>query len=159
MKVTSEVLSVVDTIKKSGLIGTDIAGGKMDAFKHAYWMASLSLELGKKKALALGRAHEKGNYLQYKKHTLEDSILPDSVSSEMDMRNNIVGAGFYGNCRTYRKNDVQAIILRKLNNGELSIIKKDSEGHYVYCDGTPINMSDWQGKWNIPKCLVASDTE
>jgi len=159
MRITSEVLVVVDTIKRSGIIGTDIAGGKLDAFKHAYWMARLSLELGEETALALGKAHEKGNYLQYKKHKLEDSILPDSVSSAMDMRNNVVGAGFYGNCRTYSKKDVQGIILKKLKNGELSIIKKDAEGHFVYCDGTLINMSEWQGKWNIPKCLVTSDTE
>ena len=65
--VTKYVIADVDSLKQEGTLGTDLNGGRLDAFKHAYWMASLSLAIGGRKALKLGWAHEKGNYLQYKK--------------------------------------------------------------------------------------------
>jgi hypothetical protein len=157
MLVTKEVLAAVDSIKRTEIIGTDMNGGKLDAFKHAYWMLSLSLNIGDKKALKLGRAHEKGNYLEFKKHRLEDAILPDSVSSEMDLRNNKAGAESVGRCHfKISQQEAQALIMEKLKNAELFIIKKDRQGNYLYCDGTFINMNIWAGKWDIPKCLIPS---
>ena len=148
---------VVDSIKRSGIIGTDNNGGNLDAFKHTYWMASLSVEIGKKQALKLGRAHEKGNYLQYKKHLLEETLLPDSVSSEMDLRNNEVGANSGSTCLSISEKDLQDLILEKLRSGGLYIIRKDSEGNYMNCKGSVIEMHNWAGKWNIPKCIVQSN--
>jgi len=157
---TRQVRADVDSVKRSGIIGTDQNGGKLDAFRHSYWMLSLSLSIGSRKALKLGKAHEKGNYLEFKKHRPEDSILPDSVSSEMDLRNNAAGIASAGNCRTFRsKSEVQNVILKALEHGDLFIIKKDRQGNYLYCDKTFIDMNFWQGKWNIPKCLVASNSE
>jgi hypothetical protein len=157
MLTTKKVLTVVDSIRRAGTIGTDMNGGKLDAFKHAYWMASLSLVIGSKKALKLGKAHEKGNYREFKKHRLEDSILPDSVSSAMDLHNNENGIYELGNCRTFRsEKEAQQKIMHALENGKLKVIKKDKLGNYLYCDGTFIDMNEWKGKWNIPKCLVAS---
>ena len=89
---TKYVVAAVDSLKRAGTIGTDHNGGSLDAFRHAYWMANLSSAIGSRKALKLGKAHEKGNYLEYKRHRLEDSILPDSVSCAMDLANNRVGA-------------------------------------------------------------------
>jgi hypothetical protein len=153
---TKQVLVDVDSIKKTGIIGTDNNGGTLDAFKHTYWMASLSREIGSKKALKLGKAHEKGNYLQYKKHILEDAILPDSVSSQMDLRNNEIGVSLLGNCKNYSPITIQKRTLDALNAGKLYVIKKDEQGNFLTCDGAIIPMKDWLGKWDIPKCLVYS---
>jgi hypothetical protein len=157
MLVTKKVLAAVDSIKKEGTLGTDLNGGRLDAFKHAYWMAALALKIGSKKALKLGKAHEKGNYIEFKKHKLEDAILPDSVSSAMDLHNNENGIYELGNCKTFRsEKEVQQKIIHALENGKLRIIKKDRQGNYLYCDGTFIDTNEWAGKWNIPKCLIAS---
>ncbi|MCW3084290.1 MAG: hypothetical protein JWP12_1656 [Bacteroidetes bacterium] len=157
-KITGIVRADVDSIKNINIIGTDLDGGKLDAFKHAYWMASLSLSIGTKKALKLGKAHEKGNYLEYKKHKLEDSILPDSLSSAMDLANNAAGVAVFGNCRTVRdRRETQGKVLHALMEGKLFMIKKDKHGNYLTCDGQLIDMNVWKGKWGIPKCLIASD--
>lgn len=157
IKTTKAVLLTVDSIKKTNIIGIDMNGGKVDAFKHAYWMLSLTDKIGKGRSLKLGKAHEKGNYLEFKKKKLEDKILPDSVSSEMDLRNNRVGAESLKMLKT--SNDMLKVILEALNEGRLFIIKKDKQGNYLYCDGTFIDTNVWAGKWNIPKCLIPSDKE
>jgi hypothetical protein len=160
LRITRKIVAEVDSLRKAGTVGADLNGGKLDAFKHAYWMASLSLNIGSRKALKLGKAHEKGNYREFKKSRLEDSMLPDSVSSVMDLYNNENGIRAMGNCKTFRsEKEIQVKIMEALNKGLLMVIKKDKSGNYLYCDGTLINMSEWEGKWNIPKCLVSSDTQ
>ena len=67
LEVSLKALDITDSIKKEGIIGVDINGGKLDAFKHCYWMAKLSHDIGRKAALKLGRAHEKGNYRSFLK--------------------------------------------------------------------------------------------
>jgi hypothetical protein len=155
--ITKKVQRDVDSIRLSGIIGTDNNGGKLDAFKHAYWMAFLALEIGSKKALKLGKAHEKGNYLQYKKHLLEDSILPDSVSSVMDINNNQIGVSLRRNRGDLSGLIIQKKIMNLLNDGKLLVIKKDIQGNFLTCDGQIILLKEWVGKWNIPKCIVASN--
>ena len=153
--ITKRVQIVVDSIKKTGTIGDNENGGNLDAFKHTLWMASLSLKIGKKQALKLGKAHEKGNYLQFKKHTLEDSVLPDSVSSEMDYGNNRIGVNLIGRCHfKITEKELIDLILKKLQYGGLYIIYRDFSGNYLDCNGAIIDMKMWLGKWGIPKCLI-----
>ncbi len=155
-KVTREVNAVVDSVRKSGVIGTDNLGGKLDAFKHAYWMASLALEIGGVQALKLGKAHEKGNYLQFKHHSVEDAALPDSISSVMDLRNNEFGVSAVDKCGNVSKLTVQKKIMDGFAMGKLMVIKKDERGNYMTCAGDVIPMNEWKGKWGIPKCLEPS---
>ncbi|MBN8695019.1 MAG: hypothetical protein J0L87_00700 [Bacteroidetes bacterium] len=156
-KITQRVLFEVDSLKNAGAIGRDNNGGKLDAFKHAYWMNCLGLAIGKKKALKLGMAHEKGNYIQWKRKFLEDSILPDSVSSEMDKQNNEIGIRLSEKCKhIHFKGEIAYIVMEALQTGKLVVIKKDVSGNYLTCEGAVVNMSEWKGKWNIPKCLVPS---
>lgn len=157
LKITAQVLMDVDSVKRSGMIGTDINGGKLDAFKHAYWMGSLTSKIGARRALKLGKAHEKGNYQQYKKHQLEESILPDSISSIMDLHNNVEGSNAIKDFGKITRLETQQKIVDILKEGKLVIIKKDEQGNYLYCDGSVINMNEWLGKWNIPKCLISSN--
>jgi hypothetical protein len=154
--ITQKVLLTVDSIKQTGIIGTDNNGGKLDAFKHTYWMASLSANIGLRKAFKLGKAHEKGNYLQYKKHQLEENMLPDSVSSAMDLKNNEYGVHLGVECKNTSQKIIAEKILNALNEGELTIIKKDKQGNFLTCDNTVL-AKEWIGKWNIPKCLIASN--
>jgi hypothetical protein len=157
MKITAQILTDLDSVKRSGMIGTDINGGKLDAFKHAYWMGSLTAKIGARRSLKLGNAHEKGNYLQYKKHQLEESALPDSISSAMDLHNNVEGSNAIKNFGNITRFEIQQKIIDILKEGKLVIIKKDDQGNYLYCNGSVINIKEWLGKWNIPKCLISSN--
>ncbi|MBK7181849.1 MAG: hypothetical protein IPH89_02375 [Bacteroidetes bacterium] len=59
MLASRQALVVTDSIAKLGIIGNDNNGGKLDAFKHAYWMVYLSFKIGSRRALKLGKAYEK----------------------------------------------------------------------------------------------------
>ena len=95
LRISIEAQKTSDSIKKTNTLDQDGNGGQVDAFRHAYWMASLSKEIGKKSAKSLGKAHEKGNHKQFKKNELEDRIIPDEASSEMDLYNNLIGIELY----------------------------------------------------------------
>lgn len=157
-KITKQVLVDLDSVKKEKTIGEDLSGGALDAYKHSYWMASLTNKVNSKRALKLGIAHEKGNKIQFKKRQLEDCVLPDSISSVMDLHNNIAGAAVIKEKQNYSKKEIQQLILNLLNEGKLIVIKKDVSGNYLTCDDTIINMQVWKGKWDIPKCLVLSNS-
>jgi hypothetical protein len=156
-RATVKAQAVTDSLSKSGSVGNDNSGGKLDAFKHAYWIASVSSAIGPRKALKLGEAHEKGNKLQFKKHQLEDRELPDSISSCMDLYNNEQGAKTVKANPQYTLQELQQAILKQLTGGQLKCIRKDEHGNFLTCDGKLINKEEWFGKWNVPKCLVPSD--
>ena len=67
LRISKETNRVSDSIRKTNLLDGDASGGQVDAFRHAYWMARLHQEIGKSAARSLGKAHEKENYLTYKK--------------------------------------------------------------------------------------------
>jgi hypothetical protein len=78
-----EANRVIDSITKNNLLGGDATGGQIDAFRHGYWMAQLYQEIGKRTTRSLGKAH--------KKRKFENRVVPDKISSEMDLYNNNVG--------------------------------------------------------------------
>lgn len=157
-KATIRSYFITDSIKNSGTIGNDMSGGKMDAFKHAYWMACVTKAIGSKKALRLGRAHEKGNKLQFKKQELEDKILPDSMSSVMDLHNNEQGSAIAKD-QQLSEQQLQLKILELLRQGKLVCLRKNKQGSYLTCNGELIDLHQWLGKWGIPKCLIPSNLE
>ena len=71
-KITTGVIRISEEMKKDSLLDGDADGGQVDAFRHAYWMASLSQKIYWKKAIALGKAHEKGDYRKFSKRKVDD---------------------------------------------------------------------------------------
>jgi hypothetical protein len=155
-KATIRSYFITDSIKNTGTIGTDMSGGKLDAFKHAYWMACVAKAIGGKKALKLGKAHEKGNKIQFKKHQLEDKILPDSISSVMDLHNNEQGVAVAKD-HQLSEQQLKNKLLELLKQGRLACIRKNPQGNYLTCNGELIDLHQWFGKWGIPKCIVPSN--
>ncbi len=47
--VAKEAQHVSDSIAKTPLLDGDKSGGQVDAFRHAYWMARLHQEIGKRR--------------------------------------------------------------------------------------------------------------
>lgn len=157
LKISEEARRVSDSIGKTDLLDKDASGGQVDAFRHAYWMARLNQYIGKRASLSLGKAHEKDNYLTYKKKKLEDGIIPDKASMEMDLYNNSVGVTLTTKNSATSKNGLIYKIVNAIRSGRMKIIKKDKNGQFLTCKGEIINKDSLKGKWKNNKCLVASN--
>jgi hypothetical protein len=156
LEASLKTLRVTDSIHNLGVVGTDISGGRLDAFKHAYWMALLSRRIGEKAAVKLGKAHEKGNYRTFLKGRTEDGSLPDKASSDMDHFNNKAGLDIYRKNPKADETALAALVIKSLLSGELMIIKKQGNT-YLTCEGIPIQAEKLRGTWENDKCLVPSD--
>ena len=142
-----------DSIKQNKILKGKGNGDQVDAFRHTFWMAQLTNEIGWRRAKSLGRAHEKGNYKDYKKRRLEDGEVPDKISSDMDYVNNDVGIALGKNTNENLVNKVVELV----KMGKCKIIKTDAEGNYLDCGGNILLKKDLKGKWENEKCLVWSD--
>lgn len=155
--ISLEVKKISDSIATTNLLDKDISGGQVDAFRHALWMATLRIKIGKYAAKSLGKAHERANYKTFKKRKLEDGILPDKASKEMDLFNNKIGLTFS------KKGDSISVksLIYKISNailkGELKVIKKDSLGNYLTCNNRIITVQELRNTWKNKKCLVSSN--
>ncbi|MFZ7114634.1 MAG: DUF6973 domain-containing protein [Bacteroidota bacterium] len=158
-KITAEARIKSDSLISASALDGDPFGGQIDAFRHAYWMARLAQKMKWKKALKLGIAHEKANKISFRKnHTDEEGLLPDSVSSAMDLYNNEVGVAIGCNFKLMSRQMICDSVIEKIRSGRLKVILKNEQGRELKCDGTEIDKSEYAGKWNIPKCLVSSDS-
>lgn len=149
---------VTDSLRRAGVM-TDADGGQLDAFRHAYWMALMITEgLPERSVRTVGEKHEKGNYLGFRKGELEDSSRADSMATVMDLRNNEKGIETGKQFITGNKSlSLIQLLINRIWNGELFILKKDVTGRYLDCENKPITVSAYAGKWFIPKCLVKSN--
>ncbi|MDN3618269.1 hypothetical protein QWY81_02230 [Polaribacter undariae] len=159
LEISKETNRVSDSIAKTDLLDKDGAGGQVDAFRHAYWMARLAQEMGENAARSLGEAHEKENYLTYKKQKLEDGVVPDEISTEMDLHNNEEGLKLIAKGSVVSKNGLVYRIVNAIEKGKMKIIKKDEKGNFLTCNGEVIKKEELMGKWKNDKCLISSDTK
>jgi hypothetical protein len=144
-------------LKTDSIIKGDMNGGCPDAFRHAYWMAVITQKFGWRAAYQLGKAHEKGNFRNFKKHRTEEGALPDAISVQMDYLNNDVGIETGKNYPLAGSNELCEIIIDALKNGKLYIIKKDGNGNFLRCNGEIIPPFEFNGCWDTPKCIVQSE--
>jgi hypothetical protein len=158
LKISMEANRVSDSIAKTPLLDSDIAGGQVDAFRHAYWMARLHQEIGKCAARSLGKAHERANYRAFKKYQFENDIFPDKASREMDLFNNKSGLSFTKKGVFRSKNGLMYKIANAILKGDLKIIKKDTSGNYLTCDNKIIPPEELLHVWENGKCIVASNS-
>lgn len=155
--VSLETNKVADSIAKTNALDKDIAGGQVDAFRHAYWMVRLKQEIGESAARSLGKAHEKENYITFKKNKKEDGVVPDKISSEMDLFNNDVGLTLISKkSKLSRKVIINRIVLA-IREGKFKIVKKDNKGSFLNCKGDKLLKKQVRGKWENNKCLVRSN--
>ncbi len=127
LRLTKEALQVADSIHRAGILKGSMSGGQPDAFKHAYWMALLVQDISAKKAFKLGKAHEKGNYLTYKK--AKKKGLADShnkLASEMDLWNNGKGIEIGVKNKDVQETQLQQIIIDSIKSGAMRIILNGS---------------------------------
>jgi len=156
LNISLEALRVTDSVSKTGSIGHDRNGGKLDAFKHSYWIAVMSVEIGETAALKLGEAHERGNYDTFKKGKLEDGFLPDKPSSDMDLFNNKMGAELSRNKNLLTTLQLMDGVIGMIESGDLRILKKEN-ATFLTCTGQVIAFEELKGKWINDKCLIPSN--
>jgi hypothetical protein len=155
---SKQALIAVDQLKKKGTLDGDDAGGQLDAFKHAYWMALLAQEINPKKALKLGMAHEKGNYLSFKKAAKAGQYNShDAVASDMDLYNNQKGIEIGLQFPDVSKEDLMNIVIDVVLAGEMLVIRKNSKGEFLDEHDRVIPKDSLIGKWETAKVLVKSD--
>lgn len=153
LKVSLEAREITDEIKQQKLLVGTGNGDQIDAFRHAYWMARLAQEIHWRKANRLGKAHEKGNYQQFKKGKLEDDVLPDKISSEMDLFNNKVGLNLG---KLNKEKELKNEVLNLVKDGKCKIIKTDADGNFLDEKNNLIPLEELKGKWETRKVLVDS---
>lgn len=158
-KITQRVRFVTDSLGKMGIPDRDPSGGKLDAFRHTFWMATLSGNIGVRKSLSLGRAHEKGNYRDFKRGRYEEGDIPDKAASDMDLYNNKIGTGIGVALKGRGEKAVVDSIINAIYQGKMRIILKDTLGRS--CDSLfhPILLDELKGQWVTPRVLVTSNTK
>ena len=156
-RLTQQARETAKEMMNNSLLDGDENGGQVDAFRHSYWMALLSQNICWRKARRLSKAHEKGNYKDFKKGRIEDGILPDSVSGMMDLFNNETGIEIGRKNKDLAKEELIRVVRDSVMAGRMKVIRKGKNGDPIDCEGNRINLHDFQHRWNIPKCLVESD--
>jgi len=156
-RLTLEAREAAREMLKDSLLDKNTNGGQNDAFRHAYWMALLSQHICWRKAIRLGKAHEKGDYIRFKKGIAEEGALPDSASGAMDLFNNTVGAEIGRSNKKIPADELKIMVRDAVLAGKMKVISEDLKGEALDCDGNVIDLSQYQHQWNIPKCLVSSD--
>lgn len=154
LQLSLEARTVTAEVKQQQILKGIGNGDQIDAFRHTYWMARLAQEIHWRKAKRLGKAHEKGNYRQFKKGKLEDDVLPDKISSEMDFFNNQMGIDLG---KSNKEKELKNEVIKLVNEGKCKIIKTDAEGNFLDENNKIIPMDELNGKWENRKILVNSD--
>ncbi len=156
LRISKQAQKTADSIRHTELLDQDGNGGQVDAFRHAFWMSTLSQGIGYRSARSLGKAHEKTNYEQFKKGENEDGGLPDAAATEMDLFNNEFGISLYKNHKKASKETYISLIIKAIKRGELRILYKDKKGIYLDCNGEKAALNYKIKKWKNNKCLVPS---
>ncbi len=157
-RLSNHALNTAQMLEDTDTLDGDASGGQVDAFKHAYWMALLAQEVNPRKALKLGRAHEKGNYLEFKR-SARDSLYNshDAVATEMDLNNNHVGIGIGLQFPDVSKKVLKGIVIDAVLAGEMLVIRKNEKGQFLDEHDRVIPKDSLIGKWETDKVLVKSD--
>jgi hypothetical protein len=132
-------------------------GGKLDAFRHVFFMAAFAQKITIKKIKKLGVAHEKYNYKQFLKSSLEENETPDSLSMVMDLRNNLLGFEIGSQHKQMPLQELEQLVISEIKKGNAVIMKRNALGQYLDCGGGVIQLKVFLHKWFIPKCLSPSN--
>jgi hypothetical protein len=154
LQLSLEARTVTAELKQQKLLKVTGNGDQLDAFRHTYWMARLAQEIHWRKAKRLGKAHEKGNYQQFKKGKLEDDVLPNKISSEMDLFNNEIGLNFG---KSNKEKELKNEVIKLVKEGKCKILKTDADGNFLDENNKIIPIEEFKGKWENRKVLVDSD--
>jgi hypothetical protein len=153
-KISQNVINVMDSLNKEKFLGGNSEGGRFDAFRHVFWMYSLSKELGKEKARRIGKIYEKYNEYVFKTQTMSGY---DKAGEDMDLFNNEVGINLS------KENIVDSLVFSRIEelilNGEAKIIKKNDKKESLDKNNNIIEDSVWKKSWQNDRVLINSNNK
>ena len=175
-RITERVVNVTDSIRDTGMVGKDSHGGELDAFRHAYWMAILSLNIGWRKSRSLGNAHEKSNYRSFKKARRKGKPdKHDAAAREMDLWNNNAGMATAKGYPDTKHTEMIDLIVEAIRDGKMKVILKNKVGQSLDSSGRiipepfaiPVKFSCCPSSSNVTEnsfatvsvVMIASDAE
>lgn len=156
-KVYKNALPFYNEVKKNNVPDPFGNGGKLDAFRHVYFMAAFAQKVKGKKVRKLGIAHEKGNYKDFQRGIQEDGEIPDSLSTVMDLKNNETGIRIGSQNKSSDLKTLSELVLKALKNGEAYYLKRNASGNYLNCNNEIVDKELYKGKWYVPKCMIRTD--
>lgn len=155
LHVSEQVLNTMDSLYAERIFATNTEGGHLDAFRHIYWMYSLSSEIGVENARRIGIIYE--DYNRYVFDNQYNSSY-DKAGRLMDEYNNEVGLYLYSKIGSKDKSIVLENIKNLIINGYAKIISKDKLLRSLDRNNEIIPDSLWKGKWENERCLINSNT-
>ncbi|HBF88839.1 MAG TPA: hypothetical protein DDX39_09370 [Bacteroidales bacterium] len=156
-RISSNTSKISNEMLSDSLLDGDGNGGQVDAFRHAFWMASLSQQIRWRAVYKLGKAHEKGNKKDFKKHRFEEGTLPDEPSCQMDYLNNDIGIAIGRQQDNISQDSLIRFIKQEILLGKMFVLKKNKLGNFLDADGNVLLLESYQGKWLNEKCIVSSN--
>lgn len=156
-KIYKTCMPIYEEVKKNNLLDALENGGKLDAFRHTFFMAAFAQKIKIKKIRKLGIAHEKGNYSHFLKNIKEDGELADSLSTVMDLQNNELGFKIGSTNKKKDLRDLKDLVTEEIKKGEALYFKRNNSGQYLNCNGELILLDNYKNKWFVPKCLIATN--
>jgi hypothetical protein len=156
-KMKHAIDTVYDRYVKLALPDSFDRGGKLDAFRHVFYMSVFTQKSRVKAVRKLGKAHERANLRNFKKNKEELGDLADEIFSEMDLINNEVGF-LIG--PAHKKASTQAIVelvLQAIADGKAKIVLRNCQGSYVGCEQLSPVSSGVRIAPSNKKCLVPSN--
>ena len=156
-RITTEARQQTQLIRQENQLDSFPHGGTLDAFRHTYWMASLTQHIGSRAARSLGKAHEKGNYRAFRKGKTEDGVLQDATAVEMDLYNNDQGIAIGKAYLNLSKDTLQNLVILAIKAGQLKTLKRSATGELTNCEGEIVPLQNRSKKdWKLPYCLIPS---
>lgn len=156
-RISQQVLDETNKLLSDSTFDGDLDGGQLDAFRHTLWMAWLVREISCEKAWSLGIAHEKGNWLDFKKQRAEEKYIPDSISMEMDLQNNTLGIQLGNRNKHIALDSLIVLVKQMVVTGQVWIISKNKQGQYLDCDGKVLIKESYYKHWVNNRCLIRSN--
>ena len=154
---TMHARQITDSLFRLQIPDTFRHGGRIDAFRHSYWMAILTHCIGERASRKLGQCHENGNRILYRRGRSEDGFLQDATACEMDLHNNEVGIQLALHHTGSSRGAMASICLDAIQTGQMKILSINSVGEYCDCLGNPVvMMRRGMDKWKLPICLIPS---
>ncbi len=131
------------------------SGGKLDAFRHVFFMSAFNQKIKTKKLRALGMAHERKNYNDFLNESSNSEIGHTCQAMLMDIHNNELA--FQISNKELSLDSLKEKVIRSLKNGDAFILKRNKLGSYLDCNGNQILQLNKEKNWMIPICLVPSN--
>ncbi len=153
-KIYKRCLPFYEEVKKENTLDDFESGGKLDAFRHIFFMSAFAQKIKIRKIRKLGKAHEKGNYKHFLKNREEHGELPDSLSGVMDLFNNEVGFELGSENKKLNLKELKLLVVAELKKGCGLYFRRNAKKQYVNCSDEIILWENYLKKWFVPKCLI-----